>query len=282
MSDLAGMRAAPTPDPESRDPQSRDPQSRDPQSRDPQSFDHLAAHFDRFAALVGAELQAWLLFRLAARGGRAVDLGCGTGVHTELLADRYTEILAVDLSEPMLTHARTRRPRGNICYEQRNLTEVTPERDGRFDLVFTAYTLHHLPDLGAAFARLRELVRPGGQLIAVDVVDIRPPRTARAGEPAETVDPPGTVCVPRNWFRRQAARAFLTELRHCRRPPRESLELLRLQLDPAWLDHQTTDRLLTAADWETAARRAFPDAQITPFHRARAVHWHAPDMEPRP
>jgi SAM-dependent methyltransferase len=242
----------------------------DSRSRDPQSFDHLPAHFDRFATLVGAELQAWLLFRLPSRGGRAVDLGCGTGVHTAVLAERYAEVLAVDLSEPMLAHARSRRPHADVTYERRDLTEVTPATDGRFDLVFTAYTLHHVPNLEDAFAQLRGLLRPGGQLIALDVVDIR----AQSGAGPE---PAGTVCVPRGWFRRQAARTFLTELRHRRRPLREAVELLRLQLDPAWLDHQCTDRLLTAADWEATARRAFPDAEITAMHRARAVRWHAPD-----
>jgi SAM-dependent methyltransferase len=255
----------------------RSAHTRAPQSRDPQSFDHLAAHFDRLAALLGAELQAWLMFRLPARAGRAVDLGCGTGVHTELLADRYAEILAVDLSEPMLRHARTRRPRGNIHYQQRNLTDVTPDQDGRFDLVFTAYTLHHLPDLSAALGHLRDLVRPGGQVIAVDVVDIRKPSPDTSSAPIGQ-----TTCVPRGWFRRQALRQLLTDLRHRSRPPRQALELLGLQLDPAWLDHQTTDRLLHATDWEIAASRAFPDAQIAPFHRARALHWHAPDVDPRP
>ena len=127
-----------------------------------------------------------------------------------------------------------------------------------------------MPSLDNAFAQLRGLLRPGGQLIALDVVDVRGPGGAGRGSA-------GTVCVPRGWFRGQAARTFLTEVRHRRRPLREAVELLRLQLDPAWLDHQCTDRLLTAADWEATARRAFPDAEITAMHRARAVRWHAPD-----
>jgi SAM-dependent methyltransferase len=247
-------------------------------TRDPQSFDHLAAHFDRLAALIGAELQAWLLFRLPAHAGRAADLGCGTGVHTQLLADRYDEVLAVDLSEPMLARARTRRPHGNIHYQQRNLTDVTPDRDGRFDLVFTAYTLHHVPDLDAALAHLRDLVRPGGQLMAVDVVDTRSADLSTAPTGQAT----GTTCVPRRWFRRQALRQLLSDLRHRSRPPRRALELLGLQLDPAWLDHQTTDRLLPAADWDTTARTALPGAEITPLHRARALHWRAPDPQQQP
>jgi ubiquinone/menaquinone biosynthesis C-methylase UbiE len=225
--------------------------------RDPQSFDHLAAHFDRFAELVGGELDAYLLFRLPAVGGRAVDLGCGTGVHTAVLAERYQEVLAVDLSEPMLEWARRHRARGNVRYEQRDLLDVTAERDGAFDLIFTAYTLHHVPDLAAALQQMRQMLRPGGQVVVVDVVDDR-------------------RRVPRNWLRQQAVRTFAEDVRTRRRGPLEALELLRLQLAPAWLDHVTTDQLLPAAEWEAIGRSVFPDAVFTPFYRARALHWTNP------
>ena len=222
--------------------------------RDPQSFDHLAAHFDRFAELVGGELDAYLLFRLPTAGGRAVDLGCGTGVHTAVLAERYQEVLAVDLSEPMLDWARRRRARSNIRYEQRDLTEVTVERDGPFDLIFSAYTVHHVPDLEAALRRMRRMLRPGGHIVVVDVVDERHP-------------------IPRGWLRRQALSGFAGDLRHRRRPARQALELLRLQLAPAWLDHVTTDKLLPPAEWKAIGRAVFPDAVFTPLYRARALHW---------
>jgi ubiquinone/menaquinone biosynthesis C-methylase UbiE len=223
--------------------------------RDPQSFDHLPAHFDRFAELVGADVDAYLMFRLpAAAGGRAVDLGCGTGVHTAVLAERYKEVLAIDLSEPMLAWARGRRARSNIRYEQRDLSEVTVERDGPFDLIFSAYTLHHVPDLEAALQQMRRMLRPGGQIVVVDVVDDR-------------------RRVPRGWLRRQALRAFAEDLRTRRRPPLQALELLRLQLAPAWLDHVTTDQLLPPTEWEAIGRAVFPDAVFTPLYRARALHW---------
>ena len=220
---------------------------------DAQSFDHLVARYDRISTLLGAELRAWLLFHLPARGDRALDLGCGTGVHTMQLADRYDEVLAVDLSGPMVEFARHRRPRSGVRYEQRDLRDVAPDRDGRFDLVFSAHTLHHV-ELDSALHRIRSLVRPGGQVLLVDVVDDRPQ-------------------VPRSWLRGQAWRMLAADLRHRRRPVREAVELLRLQLDPDWLDHQTSDRLLPAADWDARCRAVFPGATITPLRRARALDW---------
>lgn len=223
---------------------------------DPQSFDHLPGRYDRLATLLGAELRTWLQFHLPGRGDRAVDLGCGTGVHTDLLADRFAEVLAVDLSGPMLGHARRHRPRANIDYRQADLRDVEPRTDGLFDVVFSAYTLHHVPELDSALHRMRSLVRPGGRMLLVDLVDERRP-------------------VPRAWFRSEAWRTLGADVRYRRRPLPEAVELLRLQLDPDWLDHQTTDRLLPPDDWTAHCRAVFPGAAITPLHRARAVAWPA-------
>jgi ubiquinone/menaquinone biosynthesis C-methylase UbiE len=228
----------------------------DLRAADPQSFDHLAARYERISALLGAELRAWLLFALPPRGDRAVDLGCGTGVQTAMLADRYEEVLAVDLSAPMVEFARRSRPRPNVQYEQRDLREVDRGTDGQFDLVFSAYTLHHVSEVDTALHRIRSLVRPGGLVLLVDIVDDRPQ-------------------VPRSWFRAEAWRTFGADLRHRRRSVGEAVELLRLQLDPDWLDHQTTDRLRPREEWDAHCRAVFPGAAITTLHRARALAWGA-------
>jgi SAM-dependent methyltransferase len=232
---------------------------------DPQSFDHLPERYDRFAELVGAELRAWLDTVLpdppgdpfAAAGFLGLDAGCGTGVHTGLLADRCASVLAIDLSAPMIDYARRRRNRANVEYEVRDLRDLTPRGDGQYDIVLCAYTLHHLGDLVAALRHLRSLVTPGGTLLLVDVVDDR-----------------GTV--PRRWFRAEAWRTFRADLTGRRRPVREAVELLRLNLDPDWLDHQTNDRLIPPALWESIAPEVFTGATITGLDRARALAWRAP------
>ena len=233
--------------------------------RDPQSFDHLPARYDRYAELVGAELRGWLFLHLSqsAGAGRALDAGCGTGAHTGLLADRFNEVQAVDLSAPMIDYARTRRPRGNVQYQVRDLLSVTVATDGPFDAVVCAYTLHHLPDLTAALWHLRSLLRPGGTVLLVDVVDDRRP-------------------VPRSWLRTQAWRAFRDDLTRRRRTPAEAVELLRLSLDPDWLDHQATDRLTAPAQWDALTRSVFPDASIATLDRAHALSWRAPDHDHGP
>ena len=112
------------------------------------------------------------------------------------------------------------------------------------------------PKLDTALHRIRSLVRPGGLVLLVDIVDDRPQ-------------------VPRSWFRAEAWRTFGADLRHRRRSVGEAVELLRLQLDPDWLDHQTTDRLRPREEWDAHCRAVFPGAAITTLHRARALAWGA-------
>ena len=192
----------------------------------------------------------------AGRGDRAVDLGCGTGVQTAMLADRYDEVLAVDLSGPMVEFARGAGPGRRPVRTARPAGGRDRDTDGRFDLVFSAYTLHHVSEVDTALHRIRSLVRPGGLVLLVDIVDHRPQ-------------------VPRSWFRAEAWRTFGADLRHRRRSVGEAVELLRLQLDPDWLDHQTTDRLRPREEWDAHCRAVFPGAAITTLHRARALAWGA-------
>jgi len=228
-----------------------------PASTPTRSFDAFAETFDRFAELVGAPLAQYVEGALPAHGARAVDLGCGTGRHATLLASRYREVLGVDVSESMLQVARARRNLPGITYQQRDLCTLTTAADGRFDLVFSAYTLHHVPDLDATLQRIRELVAPGGLVVLIDNVAPRP-------------------AVPRRWFVGEAVRLLALDLLRRRRPPAEAFEVFRLNTNRQWLDHLTTDRFLDRSEFERRYGRAFPGARFTSMYRAHALRWDAP------
>jgi ubiquinone/menaquinone biosynthesis C-methylase UbiE len=219
-----------------------------------QSFDAFAETYDRIAALTGGDTCALIETVLPKEGGRAVDLGCGSGHHASILGTRFEEVLAVDISSPMLDIARARRARPNVRYELRDLEDVTPERDGLFDLVFSVKTLHHVPALEDALRAIRRLVNPGGRVVLLDIV---------ASQPS----------LPRWWFRREALRYCAGEAVNRRRPVREALELLRLLNHPEWLDHVTTDRFLSPAEFRQQYGRVFPGGQFTDLYFACLLTW---------
>ena len=219
----------------------------------PRPPDRLAHVVDRLTELLGDPLRDYLWERVATYG-RALDLGCGSGHHAALLAEHYDCVLAVDGSAAMLRLACRKRSRRNIRYEHRDLLDVTPDRDGWFDLVFSAQSLHHVTDLPRTLEHVKRLVRPGGQAILVDTVDARRQ-------------------VPRPELKAQARRSLLLDLRHSRRPVTEALEIYRLSTHPALLDHVSTDMALTPGEFEQVYGAVFPAATITSLARLRALCW---------
>jgi ubiquinone/menaquinone biosynthesis C-methylase UbiE len=219
-----------------------------------QSFDAFAETYDRLASLSGGTIRSSIEGLLPEKGARAVDLGCGTGHHAAMLADRFDEVLGVDISMPMLDIARARRGRPNVRYELRDLRDVSPEQDGNFDLVFSAFTLHHVPDLDEALVRIRSLLASGGRAVLLDNVSEKP-------------------AVPGWWFKREAVRRFIGDLRGRRRPWREAIELMRLQMHPAWLNHVTTDRFLSPEEFRRRSSEIFPGAQFIDLYRSCVLTW---------
>jgi ubiquinone/menaquinone biosynthesis C-methylase UbiE len=100
-----------------------------------------------------------------ARYERALEIGAGTGYFTLnlLRAGVVREAVATDISPGMLDRlARSAEelelPVETVACDAAEL----PFEDDSFDLVFGHAVLHHLPDLQAAFAEFRRVLRPGG------------------------------------------------------------------------------------------------------------------------
>src|SRR5260370_24461451 len=66
----------------------------------------------------------------------------------------------------MMGGAGGKRSRANITYQQADLVQTTGS--GEYGLVLSVMTLHHVPDLQAALAHIKELLAPGGRIVLVD------------------------------------------------------------------------------------------------------------------
>ena len=106
-----------------------------------------------------------------APGMRAVDVGCGPGAVTALLAELVSPagaVTGVDGSAAQLELARARVP-PHVELVEADVRDTGLPR-GAFDLVFCRFGLMHLSDPGAAMEELVALARPGGMVVCVEPV----------------------------------------------------------------------------------------------------------------
>jgi trans-aconitate 2-methyltransferase len=100
---------------------------------------------------------------------RVVDLGCGPGNSTAVLAARFPEattVVGVDNAATMLQQAAAAHPHTPWTWEEADVAAwVARARDRPpFDVVFSNATLHWLPDHAALLPALWATVAPGGVL----------------------------------------------------------------------------------------------------------------------
>jgi SAM-dependent methyltransferase len=103
-----------------------------------------------------------------------VDLGAGTGAGTLALARQLpdAEVVAVDVSEPMLEHLLHRAHAlgvgDRVRTVQADLDQPWPAL-GPADLVWASASLHHMADPGGALTQTLATLRPGGVLVVTEL-----------------------------------------------------------------------------------------------------------------
>jgi ubiquinone/menaquinone biosynthesis C-methylase UbiE len=101
----------------------------------------------------------------------ALEYGAGTGLLGFMLRDRIGELTLADISEGMIAvAARKIAAAGDSRVRTIKLDLLAdPLPAERYDLVFSAMTLHHIPDTVGILQRFRAILRPGGLLCIADL-----------------------------------------------------------------------------------------------------------------
>jgi SAM-dependent methyltransferase len=129
------------------------------------TWDAAAAseHVDEFVgdpATARAELEG-LFGRLGAdpRGGSCLEVGCGPGRMTGVLAERFDRVLAVDVSAGMLDRAREAVTASNVDFRLVEGDRLDTIEDGVADTLVCYLVLQHLPARDVVLRYLEEFAR---------------------------------------------------------------------------------------------------------------------------
>ena len=118
----------------------------------------------RWSHEVGKAFLAWLQ---PPTGARWLDVGCGTGIFTELISDTCApaSVLAIDPSESQIARARTQVTRARTKFRLADAREL-PLPDNFLDVVVSALVMNFIPDKARAMSEMRRVARPGGLIAA--------------------------------------------------------------------------------------------------------------------
>ncbi|MEX1364750.1 MAG: class I SAM-dependent methyltransferase [Nannocystaceae bacterium] len=225
------------------------------------SYDGVAAHYDDVFADIRVRHDEirWLRARLDALGGRprVLDIGCGNGALLSLLAPRIEHGVGVDASPAMIERAR-RRSHG---HEHLRFSTIDgprlPVDDHSVDVAISMLSFRYL-DWDPLMLELRRVMRPGGHLLVIDMVD----------KPVEL---------------RRVPRAVLDELRtraRALRFPGYRRRLAAMVSDPRWQDmlRYNPMRALHEYVWYLGSR--FPRGRMDTINTGRRARIIAFDSGP--
>ena len=139
---------------------------------------HMVWAYDLGCYLVGMGARfrrKTLQFAQLLPGEHVLDVGCGTGVLTRLVAEQVGndgEVIGIDASSEMIQVAKRNAVKAHSKANfQLSVVESLPFEDERFDIVLSSMMLHHLPpELKVAGLReIFQVLKPGGRLMVVDI-----------------------------------------------------------------------------------------------------------------
>lgn len=101
---------------------------------------------------------------------RVLDVATGGGHTAFALAPHAAEVVALDLTRPMLEAAQregTARGLSNISYVEGD-AQALPFADQSFDVVTCRHAPHHFPRVQQAVSEWARVLKPGGRLLLID------------------------------------------------------------------------------------------------------------------
>ncbi len=129
----------------------------------------LAATGERFVPQLDGVIRLehvhrYLLACSIAKGKDVLDIACGEGYGSDLLAEAARSVTGVDISQEAVAHAKINYSRNGLTFQTGSATDV-PLANSTVDLVVSFETIEHLQDHDKMMSELRRVLRKRGVLL---------------------------------------------------------------------------------------------------------------------
>ncbi|QUL56826.1 class I SAM-dependent methyltransferase [Paenibacillus tritici] len=211
-------------------------------------FNRVAEEYDFVNTLLND--YSFFMNNLPVQTGRALDVGCGSGILVNELSAHFGEVIGIDISDEMLEIATVKRQPSNTTYL--NMDAENLVLDGKFDFIVSRTTFHHLNDIPKVIRQLQTLLNDGGKLVILDNV-------------SERETPPAYVYV---------AGAVIEFIPHIRKFGfRNAVRIFNHQTSRSWLEHVTSDKYKSEQQYHELYGRLLPDCRLQKMGWAMGIVW---------
>ncbi|MBD3585090.1 methyltransferase domain-containing protein [Salinimonas sp. HHU 13199] len=121
-------------------------------------FSRAAPQYDRLAS-IQQHIAAQAIRQIPVSSGRLLDIGCGTGRNTALLAERGFDASGADLARGMVEYASLNYPHLSFCVAD---AQHLPFNNDAFDVVFSSMAMQWCQDINLAMSEVARILRHAG------------------------------------------------------------------------------------------------------------------------
>ncbi len=145
----------------------------DHENRVRDEFTRQAETFSASAAITDAALTQRFIDALGeAAQGSVLDVACGPGILSAVIAKTARQVVAFDLTPQMLKKAAQRCAEAglaNVTFREGTATEL-PFANAAFDAAVTRLSVHHFDRPSRVMSEIFRVLRPGGAFVVADVI----------------------------------------------------------------------------------------------------------------
>ncbi|HCQ88640.1 MAG TPA: class I SAM-dependent methyltransferase [Clostridium sp.] len=121
------------------------------------------------AKLISEEIDKWLGEKI---NNNAMEFGCGTGLITFNLKNKFKDIMMVDNSAGMIEEVNKKIKNQNVNNIRTWCGDIDEiDEKNKYDVIYTSMTLHHIVNISKVLEKLHSLLSLEGELYIVDLVE---------------------------------------------------------------------------------------------------------------